>query len=332
MTTADRSAWLASGAEAALDPDLPICDPHHHLWSYPDSRYLTQECLADFGGGHRVRSSVFIECLMFYREHGPAHLRPLGETEYVERITAATQHTPTRVAAGIIGYADLRLGGAVREVLEAHLAASTRFRGIRFATAWDASDKVHNAHTRPVQGLLADPAVREGLQCLESLGLRFDAWLYFPQIPELADLAGAFPGLPIVLDHVGGPIGIGPYAGQRDEVFRQWQRHMQRLATFPNIRVKLGGLAMTMAGFGWHKRPAPPSSLELAQAMEPYFRTCIELFGVERCMFESNFPVDGVACSYTVLWNAFKRVAQPFSPGERRALFHDNAVRVYGLA
>jgi L-fuconolactonase len=332
VQTDERYAWRLLAAEDALEPDIPICDPHHHLWLYPDSRFLVDEFLAEVSGGHRLLKTVFVECLMFHREDGPLELRPVGETEYVDRITAATQSSDCKVAAGIVGLADLRLGAAVQPVLEAHMAASSRFRGIRFGTAWDASDKVHNAHTKPHAGLLAEPRFREGLACVQSLGLSYDAWMYFPQLPELVDLAQAMPGLSIVLDHTGGPIGIGPYAGQRNEVFAIWRRHMSALAECPNVCVKLGGMAMTMAGFGWHKRAVPPSSEDLAASMRPYFLACIELFGVARCLFESNFPMDRVACSYTVLWNAYKRVVASFSRSEKCALLHDNAVHVYRLS
>jgi L-fuconolactonase len=328
----EREAWLALGREQALEPDLPLCDPHHHLWIYPDSRFLVEEYLAGTQGGHRFASSVYVECLMFYREHGPEALRPVGETEYVDRITAATQQGATRVAAGIVGFADLRLGAAVQEVLDAHLQASPRFRGVRFASAWDASDKLHNAHTRPVAGLLGEARFREGLGCVQRAGLSFDAWMYFPQLPELTALARAFPELTIVLDHIGGPVGIGPYAGQREQTFATWRAHMRELASCPNVHIKLGGMTMTMAGFAWHKRATPPSSLQLAESMAPWFNACIELFGPARCMFESNFPVDRVSCNYTVLWNAFKRVAAAHTPAERRALLHDNAARVYRLS
>jgi predicted TIM-barrel fold metal-dependent hydrolase len=326
-----REEWLALGAEPPLEPELPICDPHHHLWIYPESRYLVEDFLADARGGHRILCTVHVECLMFYRDATPEALRPVGETAHIDHITASTQERDTRVAAGIVGFADLRLGEAVAPVLEAHATASTRFRGVRFGTAWDPSERIHSAHTKPAPGLLLDPVFRAGLRCVERQGLVFDAWMYFPQLPELVELARALPGLGIVLDHAGGPIGIGSYADRREEVFATWQSHMRALASCPNVLVKLGGLTMSMAGFGWHKRAVPPSSLELATAMRPYFMTCIELFGVERCMFESNFPMDRVSCSYTVLWNAFKRVAGAFSAAERRALFHDNAVRAYRL-
>jgi predicted TIM-barrel fold metal-dependent hydrolase len=235
------------------------------------------------------------------------------------------------VAAGIVGFADLTLGSAVRPVIEAHMKASDRFRGVRYTTAWDASEKIRNSHTNPSKDLLQSRAFREGLACLGELDLPFDAWVYHPQIPELADLARALPEVTIVLDHIGGPLGIGPYAGKREEVFALWQRNITELARCDNVVIKLGGLTMTMSGFGWHKRDAPPGSIELAEAMGPYYQTCIEYFGAERCMFESNFPVDRASCNYTVQWNAFKRLTQEYTQEERRALFHDTAARVYSL-
>lgn len=329
----DRSEWLGLTCEAAIEPDLRICDPHHHIWDYPNSRYLVGELAADMAGGHRVEKTVFVECRQFYRGQGPENLRPVGETEYVDRQAGpgGTDLRQTDIAAGIVGFADLSLGAAVRPVLEAHLEASDRFRGVRHATAWHESDRIHNAHTNPPPGLLADSGFREGLACLKQLGLSFDAWLYHPQIPELTDLARAMPGLSIILDHMAGPLGIGPYAGHRDEVFDAWSDNMSELARCPNVCVKLGGLTMTMSGFGWHKREKPPGSKELSVAMNPYYQSCIEQFGPDRCMFESNFPVDRASCSYTVLWNAFKRLSSNFSETERSALFHDSAARVYRL-
>jgi len=331
MTT--RQEWLTGTIEAAIDTDIEICDPHHHLWEFPASRYLVEEFLADVGGGHRVTRTVYVECHQQYRTDGPARLRPVGETEFVDRCTSALQggQAGTRVAAGIVGFADLCLGHAVRDVLEAHLAASTRFRGVRHATAWDASDQVRNAHTDPPPGLLGRAEFRAGISCVRDLGLTFDAWMYHPQIPDAVSLARAFPELTIIVDHAGGPLGIGPYAGRRDDVFVAWRHAMAELAGYPNVVVKFGGLAMTMSGFGWHKRAAPPGSVELADSMRPYFVTCLELFGVARCMFESNFPVDQASCSYTVLWNAFKRLARGCSSAERSALFNGTATRVYRL-
>ena len=329
----DQTPWLERTVEEALEPELEICDPHDHLWDYPDSRYLVDEFLADTGTGHRVTQTVFVECLNAYRADGPDELRPVGETDYVEQLAATSDATgnTTRVAAGIVGFADLSRGAAVRPVLEAHLEASKRFRGIRHVSAWDASDQIRNAHTNPPEQLLAKREFREGFACLHALGLSFDAWLYHRQLPELTELARAFPETAIVLDHIGGPIGIGPYAGKREEIFDAWHQDIATLAQCDNVTVKLGGLTMSSAGFRWHKRDTPPGSEELAEVMGPYYRHCIEQFGANRCMFESNFPVDRLSCSYAVLWNAFKRLSRDYSEAERAALFHDTAARVYRL-
>jgi L-fuconolactonase len=330
MTT-DRDAWLALTEEDPIDPALPICDPHHHLWDRPGSRYLLEHVLQDVGSGHNVSETVFVECRAMYRPGGPEALRPVGETEFVERNAAQTAGGPTAIAAGIVGFADLTLGAAVAPVLEAHLSASPqRFRGIRHSAAWDASPDIAG-YRNPPRGLLLDARFREGFACLQRYGLSFDAWLYHPQLMELVDLAMAFPDTPIILDHVGGPLGVGPYAGQREAVFQVWKTAIEQLATCPNVVVKLGGFGMANYGLGWHERPEPPSSAEMAEAIAPYYLWCIERFGVERCMFESNFPVDKAASSYCVLWNAFKRVVQDFTAGERAALFHDTAARVYRI-
>jgi predicted TIM-barrel fold metal-dependent hydrolase len=325
----NQTPWLQRTTEDVIEPHLLICDPHHHLWELPGSRYLVDELLTEIGGNH-VNKTVFVECLQMYRKDGPQELRPIGETEFVEQITRASEGD-VRVAAGIVGFADLTLGSAVQPVIEAHMNASERFRGIRYTTAWDASEQIRNSHTNPSKGLLQSEAFRAGLACLSHLGLTFDAWVYHPQIPELTSLAQAFPETTFVLDHIGGPLGIGPYAGKRDEVFASWRKNMIELAGCANVVVKLGGLTMTMSGFGWHKRDAPPGSIELAEAMGPYYRSCIECFGVERCMFESNFPVDRASCNYTIQWNAFKRLTQDYSQAERSALFHDTAARIYRL-
>lgn len=332
---ADRTAWLNRTTETALDPALPICDPHHHLWDYPQNRYLLEDICLDLSGGHNVVSTVFVDCVAMYRKEGPIEMRPIGETEFAQGIAAQSasgQYGPTAVAAGIVSFADLTLGSAVERVLEAHLAASrNRFRGIRHATSWHASPDIRNAHTKPTVGLLLDRQFREGFACLQKLGLSFDAWMYHTQLMDLADLAKAFPGTTIILDHIGGPLGIGPYEGKRAEVFEDWKRGIAAVAACPNVVVKLGGLTMTMCGFDWHKREQPPTSEMLATANAPYYMYCIEKFGPPRCMFESNFPVDKISCSYTVLWNSFKRMTKDFSPTERAALFHDTAVRAYRL-
>jgi predicted TIM-barrel fold metal-dependent hydrolase len=329
----DRDVWLELTREEIVEPDLPICDPHHHLWDYPGSRYLVDEFRADFGGGHRVESTVFVECRQFYLAEGPEALRPVGETAFIDSVAGpvASPHGSIELAAGIVAFADLSLGAGVGAVLEAHAQASGRFRGVRHATAWDASDRVHNAHTHPPAGLMGDDGFRAGVACLERMGMRFDAWLYHHQLDELTDLARTFPGLPIVLNHMAGPLGIGPYADRREEVFQAWHQGLTRLATCPNVYVKLGGRTMSMSGFGWHKRPAPPGSEELAVELAPYFETCIALFGADRCMFESNFPVDRAGVSYTVLWNAFKRLTHDYPEAERAELFSGSARRFYAI-
>lgn len=328
----DRQSWLSQTIEDILEPELPICDAHHHLWDFKDSRYLVDEFCADFAG-HNVTKSVYVECVSQYNKDGPETLRPVGETSFVEGITAHCQDDEglPSVAAGIISFADLTLGAAADGVLEAHSQASSRFRGIRHASAWDANEKVHNAHTKPIENLLGDATFREGFACLEKRNLTFDAWLYFPQIPELTDLARAFPETQIILNHVGAPICVGPYADKRDEIYAIWKDHMRELATCENVAVKLGGMTMNLAGFGWNKLDKPASSTTLAKAMAPYYHHCIELFGPERSMFESNFPVDSTGASYAILWNAFKRVSEQYSPRERAALFHDTATRIYSL-
>lgn len=332
----NHEAWLDQTREDALEAEREICDPHHHLWHREGDDYLLDDLLRDTGSGHKVVSTVFVECRSAYREDGPIHLQPVGETEFVEGVARSSleiEAPSTAVAAGIVGLADLHLGDAVAAVLEAHLEASPlRFRGIRHASGWDPSPEVRSSHTDPPPGLLLDAKFRLGFEWLERYGLSFDAWHYHTQIDELTDLAHTFSRVKIILDHVGGPLGIGPYAGRRDEVYRSWQKSISDLASCDNVVVKLGGLAMPICGFDWHKYPAPPSSQQLAQAWAPYLYHCIDVFGVDRCMFESNFPVDKRSCSYTVLWNAFKRLAADFSDDEKASLFHDTAAREYRIA
>ncbi len=321
--------------EETLEPDLPICDPHHHLWDFPNSRYLLPELLADVQSGHKVESTVFVECTAFYSVHLSEAMKFVGETEFVTGVAAMAdsgRYGPVRAGLGIASRADLAAGSSVGAVLDAHIrAGGGRFRAIRHAGGWDASPDVNNSHTDPPRGLYADKKFREGFAELGKRNLSFEAWQYHPQLPEVTDLARAFPGTKIMLNHVGGPLGIGPYAGKRNEVFAQWSRDIRELAKLPNVWVKLGGLGMAIYGFGFHKRDVLPSSRELAEAWQPYLETCIEAFGPERGVFESNFPVDGVSCSYHTLWNAFKRVAKGASARNKALLFRDNAVKFYRL-
>lgn len=321
--------------EEILEPDLPICDPHHHLWDFPASVYLLPELLADAQSGHRVESTVFVECGSFYRAGAPAGFEFVGETEFVGGVAAMAasgRYGEMKACEAIVGRANLAMGGAVEAVLERHVRAGNgRFRGIRHAGAWDASPDIRRSHTAPPPGLYALPAFREGFARLSPLGLSFEAWQYHPQLPEVTDLARAFPETLILLDHVGGPLGIGPYAGQRDAVFTEWRRDILELARQPNVWVKLGGLGMPICGFEHHKRDQLPGSTELAEAWRPYIETCIEAFGPARAMFESNFPVDRASCSYADLWNAFKRITAGASAADKALLYRDTARKFYRL-
>lgn len=334
--------WLSRQAsETILDPERPIVDAHHHLWHRASHRYLLEDLLEDTGRGtadanhHRVVATVFVDCMAFYRADGPKHLKPIGETEFaggVAAMAASGYYGTNRACAAIVSHADLTRGAAAREVLEAQIQAGNgRFRGIRHAAGWDASDAVPNSHTNPPPGLYSDTAFREGFAQLAPLNLSFEAWQFHPQLPEVTALAQAFPDTSIILNHCGGPLGLGPYAGRVDETFAQWQRNLKALARCPNVTVKVGGLGMRVGVFQHHERDIPPTSEDIATAWKPWVDTCIEAFGAERCLFESNFPVDKVSTGYAVLWNAFKRLAAGASEAEKTALFSGTASRVYRL-
>lgn len=331
--------WLVQYDEETLEPDLPICDPHHHLWDFryerTSPRYLLDEILEDLNSGHNVVSTVFIECGAMYKTDGPEELRVVGETEFVNGIAAMSasgEYGPQRVAAGIISTADMMLGAAVGDVLDAHIAAGGgRFRGIRCSATWEASDTIKNGRWPYGPHALLDPRYREGVAELVKRDLSMEGWCYHPQMPELIDLAKACPDVTIILDHFGGPLGIGPYEGRRDEIFEEWKGYLAEIAQCENVVAKLGGLNMDYNGFGWEHRPKPPTSEELLEATRPYFEYTIEHFGVDRCLFESNFPVDKLSCSYNVLWNSFKRLTADYSADEKAKLYHDNAARIYRL-
>lgn len=324
--------WLARYTEDIIDPQLPIVDPHHHLWSIAGmSRYMLDDLHADTGAGHLIESTVFMECKWGYRTNGPEALQPVGETETIADLAERSDAGGAQIK-GIISFADMTLGDEVEEVLVAHIGAGRgRFRGIRHATALDPSSAIRRTHTRPTPQLMSDPQFRRGVQRLADLELTFDAWLYHPQIRELTDLARAVPDCTFVLDHLGGMVGTGPYAGHRTAILEQWRLDMTELAQCPNVIVKVGGIGMVLFGLGFEHRPAPPSSDDLVAAWGEPIRFAIQLFGPDRCMFESNFPVDKMSCSYVVLWNAFKKIADGMTVTEKAALFHDTATRVYRL-
>jgi L-fuconolactonase len=330
-----RPDWLAQVQEPILDPALPIVDPHHHLWERKHGDYLLPELLADAASGHDIRGTVFVQCGEMYRASGPDEERSLGETEFVTGVAALSasgRHGRTRACAGIIGMVDLTLGDRVTPLLEKHAAtAGGRFCGVRNRTAWHASPEITTNLVSPPPGPLLHPAFADGARRLAAFGLPLDVWAYHTQLPHVAALARAVPELTLVIDHVGGPLGIGPFTGKQAEVFPDWKQQIQALAALPNTVVKLGGLTMYVSGFDFHKRPNPPGSEALAATWRPYIETCIEAFGPARCMFESNFPVDKGMCSYPILWNALKRLAAGAGPDEKTALFSGTATRVYQL-
>jgi len=339
--------------EEILEPDLPIVDPHHHLWDRRNyatpaapthpfitaiadaQRYLLDELLADTGSGHNVRATVFVECGAMYKADGPVEMRPVGETEFVNGVAAMSAsgtYGETRACAGIVSKADLLLGDGVKSVLEAHVRAGNgRFRGIRNSASFEADKEVLGPLNRVEEGLYRDATFRKGFAHLAPMGLSFDAWLLEPQLPDVIDLARAFEGTTIILDHVGTPLGRGSYTGKLPERFGVWRDNIRELAKSPNVHVKLGGLAMAFCNFpSFLAEPRAPST-QLAAEWGPYIEACIEAFGAERCMFESNFPVDMGSCTYPVLWNAFKHVAKGASPAEKTALFSGTATKVYRL-
>src|SRR5437867_3554438 len=343
--TTKLDEWLSRTKEEALEPQLPIIDPHHHFWNTPERDpqvYLLENLAADVKG-HNVRQTVFIECGSMYRADGPEEFRVVGETEFVQGVAAESasgRYGDLRAAAGIVGTADLRLGDRVAPVLEAQIAASRqRFRGIRHGAAWaepgvlpTGSVAARNTNRPSVPAhVLLDPAFRRGYAYLRTYGLTFEGWVYHTQIAELTDLAKAFPDTTIIFNHLGGPIGVGAFTGRRDEVFRAWKPAVAELARCPNVVAKVGGIQMVVNGYGWHERKQPPTSDDLLAANRDWYLYMIDRFSPTRCMFESNFPVDRLSCSYTVVWNQFKKLTKGFSASDRSAMFHDTAMRVYRL-
>ena len=329
--------WLALTTEETLEPEMPICDAHHHFWDFrmeriPYHRYLLHELAADLNSGHNVRSTVFLEARAMYRPDGPEELRPVGEVEFVQGLAAASAtglYGPAKAAAAIIGHANLNLGDDVERVLDALQAASpNRFRGIRQSVGWDPHPEIEN---RGTEHQLASAEFRTGARVLARRGLVYENTVYFPQLAEAAEFANAVPDLTIISNHIGGLMRVGPYGNRDDEVLPAWREGIATLAKCPNVVMKLGGVGQPRYGFDWHTREKPIGSEELADALSPLMTYCIDQFGPERCMFESNFPPDKVSYSYNVMYNAFKRMTASYSATERAAMFHDNAVRVYSI-
>ena len=323
---------MVTSEEPIIEPERPLCDPHHHLWDHATAPYLLPDLLADTGCGHNVVSTVFVECGAMYRSSGPTALRPLGETEFVNGVAAmcsSGSYGAMRGCAGIVGFADMLLGGQVAAVLDQHMSLSPRFRGIRHCASYDASPEIRTSHSNPPPQLLLHEDFQAAFAELAPRNLSFDAWLYHPQLQELTALAKAFPHTTIVLNHFGGPLGIGPYAGKQDVIFRQWQVDVAALAACPNVYAKLGGLLMAVNGVRGLQRPLGAD--EIVTATGHYYRHAIRCFGPKRCMFESNFPVDKRNCSYASLWNAFKKMAASYSATDQDWLCRDTATSCYRL-
>jgi predicted TIM-barrel fold metal-dependent hydrolase len=329
-----RPDWLGLQREEAIDPDLPIIDCHHHLWTRAECPYEVDDLLQDANGGHNVLATVFVECRTRYRSEGPRERRSLGETEYAADAGDAAGGNPgnsVRVNAGIVGYVDLQCGReTVAELLGQHVEQGRgRLRGIRNL----ASTTAEQQFDRPagVPSLLMSPAFREGFSLLRSHNLLFDAWIFHNQLSDLVDLARQFPDIPIVVNHAGGPAGIGPKSPNYTAAYQLWQERLQWVASCPNVSLKIGGLGMPHVGFGFHELKQPPTSDQLVEAWQPLVDECIRAFGTGRCMFESNFPVDKGSYSYVTLWNAFKKLTRDHSQPDRERLFSKTAARVYRL-
>ena len=327
--------WHGQIVEDIIDPDRVIVDPHHHLWQHPGGfDYLLPDLWADTGSGHRIAKTVFVECHSKYRTEGPEHLKPVGETEFVLRAaeeSAEGRESQARIS-GIIAYADLTLGDGVEAVLDAHeTAGGGLFRGNRHAGARaQGPGKLMNPG-RAVENLYADGRFRQGMKVLGRRGLPYDTWHYHYQNGDFCELAKAVPGTTMVLDHFGTPLGVGRYEGRREEVFNQWKEDIAEIARCDNVVAKLGGMAMPDNGFGWHLRDKPPTSDEFAAAQKRYYRHTIECFGPERCMLESNFPVDKSSIAYPILWNGLKKIVSDFTEDEKDLMFSGTATRIYRL-
>ena len=337
----DQRDWLKLIDEEVIRPEIPIIDPHHHLWpstfsansEFVSNRYLLEDLWEDTERGHKIVKTVFVECGQGYYDDGPEEMKPVGETEFVVSVSkeASLDNSKAQIG-GIVSFADMMLGSSVKEVLEAHQEKGKGlFKGIRHAAGWDKSNQIRNSHTNPIEHIYLNNTFQKGVEELSNLNLTFDAWHYHNQITELTSLANNFPDLVIIHDHFGGPLGIGPYTNMREEIFHQWKEDISELSLCKNVFMKLGGLAMPINGWNWHKRNIPASSNEIVEYHSPYYLHAIKEFGTNRCMFESNFPVDKQSMSYLVLWNGFKKISRIFSDLEISDLFFETAKKVYSL-
>ena len=327
--------WLLRVKEDIIEPERPIIDPHHHLWQRRrGADYVLEDFWQDTGSGHNIQHSVFIECRTNYYEEGPEHLKPVGETAFVADIARRSRDADgdKTIISGIVLHADLRQRTELEEVLEAHTeVAGKLFKGIRQAGAWQDNGDYLLIQPRGPKGLYLDEDFRRGVRLLGNKGLSYDTWHFHHQNKDFLALAQSAPNTTMILDHFGTPLGVGPYAGRREEIFNEWKKDIAAIARCENVYAKLGGLAMPDNGFGWNLQDVPPTSDEFVAAQRDYYLHTIDCFGPERCMFESNFPVDKWSLSYHVVWNGFKKLAAGFSEAEKSAMFYHTAAKVYRL-
>ena len=330
--------WITQVKEEIIDPQLPIIDPHHHLWngdnqlagSFP---YLIENLNEDTFSGHNIVGTIFMECAQGYYLNGEEKYKPVGETEFVINLIKDSKKLPESTnIMGIIGYANLMLGTDVKDVLDEHLSKGEGlFKGIRHAAGWDKNNEIHNSHSNPIENIYYDKNFIKGAEELINLNLTFDAWHYHHQITDLSIFAERYPELIIIHDHFGGPLGVGPYEGKREEIFKKWKDDISLLSESKNVYAKLGGLAMPVNGWNFHKQDKPASSDQIVDLHQQYYLHTINCFGADRCMFESNFPVDRRSVTYHILWNAFKKMVSDYSDEDKNKLFFKNAKDVYGV-
>ena len=337
MAERDQQAWLDQVQEEALEPERDIVDPHHHLWhDFGVGQYLLEDLRRDTGAGHGVRKTMFMECSAEYDKDAPEHLRSVGETRFVAQVARQSREgasTGLPPIAGLVAHSDLRLPeDQLREALATHVEAGEGlFRGIRHALSCPPDNVELMIGGNGTPGMAYDPDFQRGVRLLGQLGYTYDSWHYHTQMDEFLAVAKAAPDTTMILDHFATPIGVGRFAGQREQIFSQWQADMRTLAACPNVHLKLGGLAMPDNGWGWHERDCPPTSDEFVQAQRDWYLHAIDCFGTERCMFESNFPVDRFSLSYNVYWNGVKKIVHDFSEADKSNLFSGTATRVYSL-
>lgn len=331
--------WLARAEpEEPIRPDLPIIDTHMHLWHHASGyRYFVEEHAADIATSKRkIAATVYVECGSYYRADGPADMRSVGETQYAAGMAAIAEsgkYGDTRIAGGIVANADMTADPArLDDILDAHEdAANGRLRGIRRSAKWDADPVVASGKVADGPGILTDLQFQVGVRLLARRGLIYEATIFHPQIEDVTDLARAAPDTTIVVNHCGSPLGYGGYRGKEDAVFADWHASMHELSQEPNVTVKLGGMLMSLGNFDFKAAKRPPTSEEIAELWRPWLESCVDLFGPERCMLASNFPVEKAGIGYSAIWNVFMRVFSSYSDDELRKLTSGTASHVYSL-